>query len=161
MSGIVVFGNAPEGIYKSIYQGYRLDYIARGKLRLFHDFLILNDDESVRYVENKVSISNRMFAIALNNRPKILPDGSLDTEVLGRNPKSNAYKLRTALLKKGDYDEKSTDIPSLQELANKKQVNLVKVKKKLSSLKKPAYCVVEVFSEIDDEFIKIEGVFKQ
>lgn len=161
MSGIVVFGNAPEGEHKSIYQGYRLDYISRGKLRLFHDFIILNDDESVRYVNDKPSISNRMFAIALNNRPKLLENGSLDEAILGRNPKSNAFKLRTALLKKGDYDEKSTDIPSLQEIADKKQVNLVKVKRKMSSLRKPSSCVVEVFSEIDNQFIKIEGEFKK
>ena len=161
MSGIVVFGNAPEGEHKSIYQGYRLDFISRGRLRLFHDFLILNDDESVRYVDNKPSIANRMFAIALNNKPKLLEDGSLNEEILGRNPKSNAFKLRTALLKKGDYDERSTDIPSLQEIANKKQVNLVKVKRKISSMRKPSSCVVEVFSEIDNQFIKIEGEFKK
>tara|TARA_R100000734_G_C3316302_1_gene108756 strand:+ start:1381 stop:2100 length:720 start_codon:yes stop_codon:yes gene_type:complete len=161
MSHAVVFGNAPSGEFKSRYLGYRLDFIEHGKLRLFHDFLMLNDDESVAYSKNQRKIpSNRLFAIAVNNKPTahMRPDNTIDDEKLGRNPKSNDYKIRYALLKKQDYDEYSSDIPTLKQLQDLKRTHKVRVKKNLNKAGDKSYSVVvEIFSELDEEWKPIYG----
>ena len=72
--------------------------------------------------------------------------------------KSNDYKIRYALLKKQDYDEYSSDIPTLKQLQDLKRTHKVRVKKNLNKAGDKSYSVVvEIFSELDEEWKPIYG----